>query len=380
MGKKKSATEPTQPFELLTSSEFLQRAEKVSGKDPGRKWFTEAVKSFLRDGSSPEALYALWQEAITTAGLSGMGTGDTKDAFDRGREEGCQEGKKIGFKEGKEAAATNLESAVNGGWNKGWTEGYRRGSEGGAKQGFDEGRAEGYREGKKEGYEKGHIAGVQLGRKQSREEQKRVMADASVDTTDLPIPMPASLTPHHVSVSVSTESQQTLADARVFTDSIETPSPPPPLPTPHDIMQPDMTSQDPKSSQGEVNLEAPQRLDWSEDDEYIPPVPLFTAAPKHRDFSALRSNTRRPFSSLQNRAQRSHHWSFTPKHHSHSSTHTATRPLHYQKPFDNRPHYRPFRSFQGQRMNPRLSPLDWNGDPHLRELGRILGELGWVRS
>ncbi|KAF5374353.1 hypothetical protein D9758_004731 [Tetrapyrgos nigripes] len=136
------------------------------------------------------------------------------------------------------------------------------------------------------------------------------------------------------------------------------------------------------------------KLNWADESDTIPPAILIPSTSPPRDISALRSSssTTRPFNSLQRRARRSrfmsqktHQFINTPTLHLHP--HTST-PQYHPTITRRHPHglgaHRPIQTFM-----PSLSPsfshakpvlLDWVGDPHLVELGRVLRDLGWVRA
>ncbi|ESK91845.1 hypothetical protein Moror_10510 [Moniliophthora roreri MCA 2997] len=144
---------PEPSFELLTNTKFQQRAEKITRESPDTS-FVDAVKIFLRNGSSPEALFALWQRALALS-QSGLGSASTEHIFQQGKEEELAEGRKVEFQEGKEASARGQDSVRK----EGWKEGYNKGYETGKRVGLEQGTAAGYKEGKAEGYKKGQSAG-----------------------------------------------------------------------------------------------------------------------------------------------------------------------------------------------------------------------------
>ncbi|KAJ7808449.1 hypothetical protein B0H14DRAFT_2870138 [Mycena olivaceomarginata] len=130
---------------------------------------------------------------------------------------------------------------------------------------------------------------------------------------------------------------------------------------------------------------SPVPLNWAEDAEALPipsPHPPLTP-PTPRDFSALCTGISRPFASLQRRRRR------PPRS---PSSWTQSRPFfsqhakstdYYHYPQKNTPHsHSPFRftapsnSFPS---GPMPTQLDWDRDPRLRDLGRALAALGWVR-
>uniref|UniRef100_A0A0W0F437 Uncharacterized protein n=1 Tax=Moniliophthora roreri TaxID=221103 RepID=A0A0W0F437_MONRR len=135
-------------FELLTNTEFQQCAEKITRKSPDTS-FVDAVKIFLCNGSSPEALFALWQHALALSQL-GSGSTSTEHIFQQGEEELAEE-RKVGFQERKKALAKGQDSVRK----EGWKEGYNKSHETGKRVGLEQSTAAGYKEGKAEGYKKG---------------------------------------------------------------------------------------------------------------------------------------------------------------------------------------------------------------------------------
>uniref|UniRef100_A0A0W0FDK1 Essential protein Yae1 N-terminal domain-containing protein n=1 Tax=Moniliophthora roreri TaxID=221103 RepID=A0A0W0FDK1_MONRR len=354
-GNKKSQ-EPS--FELLTNTEFQQRAEKITR-------------------NSPEALFALWQRALAL-GQSGLDSGNTEHIFQQGKEEGLAEGRKIGFQEGKEASAKGRDSVRK----EGWKEGYNKGHETGKRVGLEQGTAAGYKEGKAEGYEKGRSAGFAEGSRALRVEAEQELhykrhtyykegfeagtkarpagASVAVDTSDLILPT------FHTSCST-----QTAMDIPSYTSSSTQ--------TTSKTLTP--------SSSSDLS---PSSLNWAEEADTIPPAVLIPcSSPPPRNFTVLRSSqSMSPFSSLQRRTARSVR-SDKRTLHRRSAAPLYTYATH---PFISRRHPhgigpgKPVHTFSHSRpphfssvVSGSLPPLDWDGDPRLTQLGRILGDLGWVR-
>ncbi|ESK83241.1 hypothetical protein Moror_15092 [Moniliophthora roreri MCA 2997] len=99
-GNKKSQ-EPS--FKLLTNTKFQQCTKKITRKSPETS-FVDAVKVFLHNESSPEALSALWQHTLALS-QSGSGSTSTEHIFQQEKEEELAEGRKAGFQKGKKASA-----------------------------------------------------------------------------------------------------------------------------------------------------------------------------------------------------------------------------------------------------------------------------------
>ncbi|KAJ7851172.1 hypothetical protein B0H14DRAFT_3662545 [Mycena olivaceomarginata] len=185
--------------------------------------------------------------------------------------------------------------------------------------GFEKGKAEGLSEGKRLGF----VAGREFGEKQATK-----LNAPTAELSPSPHPSPTS-----VDISVQTDA--------------------PPIAT-----------------------SAATRIPfvWA-DDDYTPDstsIPL----PAPRDFSALRSNSNAttPFASLQFRARRKHKPVRAPRG---SAAHTASRRQHYAPT----PIYR----LTTAALAPKptcvsISALDWDHDPRLTDLSRVLRLMGWARD
>ncbi|KAF8214923.1 hypothetical protein K438DRAFT_1800411 [Mycena galopus ATCC 62051] len=119
-------------------------------------------------------------------------------------------------------------------------------------------------------------------------------------------------------------------------------------------------------------------LDWAEDATALPisaPYSLSTL-PSPRDFSALCTGISRPFVSLQRRRRRSPRSpsSWTQSNHF-CRQHTKSRVYHPQK---HTPSSFRFAAASNS-FPPTPTQLDWDRDSRLRDLGRVLTALGWVR-
>ncbi|KAG5633512.1 hypothetical protein H0H81_007204 [Sphagnurus paluster] len=129
-------------------------------------------------------------------------------------------------------------------------------------------------------------------------------------------------------------------------------------------------------------------LSWADDaDTTIPVLPASnTTTPARptteRDISVLSSGSAAPFSSLQRRTRRSHHrFSRTPRQQFTRHTRYENEPI--------RTYSHPTGVGQGKPVfvinsaPPTTSPtnrrLDWDQDPRLCDLGRLLRGLGWIR-
>jgi hypothetical protein len=135
----------------------------------------------------------------------------------------------------------------------------------------------------------------------------------------------------------------------------------------------------------------PMPFSWAEDATLIPIVSTLTPTLAPHDFSALQSKSTKPFNTLQ-------------QHHYHSQgfrrtrqyvrtfliqrTYGTPRPCN-GPPLVTRYHPSGIRPDKPTVMIPIGSPsptcksisqLDWDQDPCLHELARVLGILGWVRQ
>ncbi|KAJ6460985.1 hypothetical protein C8R45DRAFT_1108800 [Mycena sanguinolenta] len=137
--------------------------------------------------------------------------------------------------------------------------------------------------------------------------------------------------------------------------------------------------------QTELVVEPTAPMDWAADTEALPisgPHPSSTPPPP-RDFSVLCTGTSWPFASLQYRRRRSPrapsswiHSRPIPRQHTKSGVYN-----HF--PQKRTPYYPSFR-FAAPSTNSFLpgqvpTPLEWDRDPCLRDLGQALAALGWVR-
>lgn len=112
---------------------------------------------------------------------------------------------------------------------------------------------------------------------------------------------------------------------------------------------------------------APQKLSWDDDSASLPVIPLFKTP---RDFSALRSNNR-PFGTLRNRKRRCYR----------TARHIPIPPTRFSSPNTHHHYQQSYPPSQRPKTAPFLPPaLDWDQDPRLFELSRVLRSLGWSHS
>ncbi|KDR66397.1 hypothetical protein GALMADRAFT_147985 [Galerina marginata CBS 339.88] len=119
---------------------------------------------------------------------------------------------------------------------------------------------------------------------------------------------------------------------------------------------------------------SPPKLSWADDSASLPIIPLIKTP---RDLSGLRSNNK-PFGTIRHRNRR----------HLENSRRRSTPPVHVPSSNTNRyiprssqryPHLSP--PLPHPNVTPFLPPvLDWDGDPRLFELSRVLRSLGWSHS
>ncbi|KAJ7661370.1 hypothetical protein DFH06DRAFT_373362 [Mycena polygramma] len=120
-------------------------------------------------------------------------------------------------------------------------------------------------------------------------------------------------------------------------------------------------------------------LDWAVDADTLPTSPPHPPLPTSppRDFTVLSTGARKPFGSLQRRRRRSPRspsesckplCSIFPQH-----TKSSGYPHHSPSSFRTSTHSS--RSTSGRVP----AQLDWDHDPRLRNLGRALATLGWIR-
>jgi hypothetical protein len=247
-----------------------------------------------------------------------------------------------------------------------WEIAFELGKLAGREEGFKEGKNKAEVEKRQTAYEDGKRHGFQDGYESARDDAFAKMAMTTNMGTQTDTPLPATCT--CVDVGIGLDAVGTPATATVYTqESIGT-----------------QTVVDNSTSTASTHFS------WADDAAEIPiasPLPLQQAP---RDFSALRSGSRKPFSTLQRRYHRSRGVQRTCQ---------PFRPFPMQRtygtpPIRNSPplvtHYHPSGIKPGKSaitipirsstrpIQPALQ-LDWDQDPRLCELGRVLGTLGWVR-
>ncbi|KAK7455861.1 hypothetical protein VKT23_010898 [Stygiomarasmius scandens] len=387
MGKKKSsANTPTNngPFTLLTNDEFIQQATRISRNTPLADHFVGAVKAFIRNGSTPHALSAFWTAALSLTDLGSSLVIKEQEVYEHGLEEGqrvalieAEEKRKL---EVEQTKATTVEEVLTAIFGSGpillpedatasaWVlskrfhrpvgysdaeramETVREQIEEEQKEMVERAQNMGYEEGRKsclgevekrcaEAYSDGHRDGWKNG-KGSGEVKEREAWESSGHVQVGKCSAGHQPKAPCLSTGISTDDNLPI---RLFTHSATQT-----IPTPE------------------------SKFDWFEDSDATFPAASINS-PSPRDISVLRSSSSHPFGSLQRRIRRSQ-----PRAHAPFFSNSTPR-----YPVFTRQH--PFRIgprkpvYTHPRPTRHTEDIDWIGDPRLKELSRILGELGWVR-
>jgi hypothetical protein len=272
----------------------------------------------------------LWKQALEIGLRAGRG-GVTESVRNREASEDHVRAHEAGLKEGRA-----------GGLRDGKQDGRKAGKLLGLKEGeligFEKGKAEGLSEGKRLGF----VAGRDFGEKQATKLSNTSISDrVLVDVgTDSPL---AEITPPPLPPS-------TLVHASTQTDA-------PPTVIPSTLPNPS--------------------LSWADESYHIyAPDPAPSPLLPPRDFSALRSDrTSTPFGTLQHRAHRRQKSARPPRCSASRSTphrrfYTSAAPVYYATNASCTP--KPFRAVS--------SALDWDRDPRLSDLSRVLRSMGWARD
>ncbi|KAJ7763746.1 hypothetical protein B0H16DRAFT_1527123 [Mycena metata] len=315
--------------------------------------FPEGVDDFFRaDTDATDDFMAAFQRAV----IFTVQLGDTRVAFL------WQQALKIGFRAGSARATESVRAREA-------SEDYALGREAGLKEGrtagLRDGKQDGRKAGKLQGLRDGEAIGFEKGNAEGLSEGKRVGFVAGREFGEK---LSKSSVPDRVLVDVGT-------DSPVF--DVAT-SPPILDNTVVAVAPPDTTSDEPSSP------EVMPLLGWG--DEFIPsitPAPSFRWAdeshaslplpaaspPPSRDFSALRSDTvPAPFSTLQHRAHRKHKLTQPPRSSTRHSTYVRRHPAS------------PWSIFRSADSQSSRGALDWEHDPRLSELSRVLRSMGWARE
>ncbi|KAF7341612.1 PH domain-containing protein [Mycena sanguinolenta] len=262
----------------------------------------------------------------------------------------------------------------------------------GMRQGRELGRSDGLKEGLSEGKRVGFVAGREFGEKRAAKLSTSVgvlfatgtdsppldssvvpparslvhaatQTDRAVDTI---IPTAVAIVPAAITPSITRAPARSWVDHRVYVPDQPPPSPSAPSPsaTLHAPVQANAT---PVPIVPSISPSPP--FSWADDPS--PDLSRILPLPP-RDFSALRSeaSTSTPFSTLRYRAHRRHRSTRAPHFHvSRSSLHS--------QPATSNP---PFRSSASKVAFTTTSTLDWDRDPRLSDLSRVLRSMGWRRE
>lgn len=228
------------------------------------------------------------------------------------------------------------------------------------------GEKNGVKKGFREGYDLGYNAGTSIGYNMGYDDGALVAPDPPdqnpPETPNVPTePVPTSPTP-------APQVQPASSDQGVQTDTLR--------PVPVDSSS--QASTFPTAATSD-HLTEPPLLSWADD---IPPLPDILIqeplkAPAPRDLSCLRSTSINPFSSIRYRSKRSCGF---------KNSSDPPRQALYRHPFSRTRRVRqgPCK-YAAERTNTRPWPapppgdLNWEKDPRLADLSRVLVSLGWVR-
>ncbi|KAJ7181934.1 hypothetical protein C8R46DRAFT_1313624 [Mycena filopes] len=345
--------------------------------------FPDGLDDFFRaETDTSDDFKAAFQRAAAFTAL----LGETRAAFL------WQQALKIGFRAGSGGATESVRVREA-------SEDYALGRELGLKEGrtggLRDGKQEGRKAGKLQGLKEGETVGFEKGKKEGMSEGKRLgfVAGREFDT-ERSLNQYRALIPNRVLVDVGT-------DLLVFESVIHPPSPidvdavftptnaaAPDEPSSPDVMPllgwgndftppvaPTLLPTEPSSP------EIAPLLGWGDDIIPLPPfrevheshappqLPALSTLPS-RDLSALRSDVGPPpFSTLQYRAHRRHKSNRPPRTTAWHSTSSRRRPTPTWPTFHPAPS-RPSCS----------AALDWEHDPRLSDLSRVLRSMGWARE
>ncbi|KAJ6482026.1 hypothetical protein DFH09DRAFT_1213555 [Mycena vulgaris] len=250
--------------------------------------------------------------------------------------------------------------------------------------GLEKGKVEGLSEGKRLGF----VAGRDFGEKQAMKLSKtpvpgRVLVDVGTDSpvTEPALSIPPPGTPINVSVPTDAPHATAIPPAA--------PRPPPnwadesfriyaPDPTSRSASSPALVSTPSNPPTAVIPPTAPSApFNWADEPAVplVPDTPL-PPPPPARDFSALRSDVTSltPFSTLRHRAHRTQKSSRAPRR-------SAMPATSFRRHSDARASVpRPSTPFFAPKAFTRAAyVLDWDRDPRLSELSRVLRSMGWAR-
>lgn len=115
-------------------------------------------------------------------------------------------------------------------------------------------------------------------------------------------------------------------------------------------------------------------LNWAEDANSLPIIPLSPSPRQPHDLSVLcSSSSSSPFSSLQHHSKHFNHYSHQPYHH---YSHSRSNFKSFHSPY----HNLLYKLSQLQFHTKMSSHLNWDSDPWLLDLSRSLKALGWIHA
>ncbi|KAK7017477.1 hypothetical protein VNI00_018634 [Paramarasmius palmivorus] len=236
-----------------------------------------------------------------------------------------------------------------------WDAAYEAGRQCGVSEGRGQVRAESIEEGRQLGI----VLAEQAAKREKEQQEARTMISVYVDTSDL--------TPEEAPTEPIAPTESTAPIAPIA--PTESTAPIAPI----------------------APIAPPATLTWADDADTIPPAVIIPPTTPPRDLTALCSTTeKKPFTSLQRRASRSHH--FNKRHRNfhqytiHTSHFNSLTPLVTRRHPSGIGPGKPVHTITRPQLptpssnRQLLPPLDWDRDPRLVQLGRILGDLGWVRA
>ncbi|KAJ7161638.1 hypothetical protein C8R46DRAFT_1283930 [Mycena filopes] len=301
----------------------------------------------------------LWQQALKIGFRAGSG-GATESVRVREASEDYALGRELGLKEGR-----------TGGLRDGKQEGRKAGKLQGLKEGETVGFEKGKKEGMSEGKRLGFVAGREFGEKLSKPLiPNRVLVDVGTDLLVFesvihppsPIDVDAVFTPTNAAAPDEPSSPDVMP-LLGWGNDFTPPVAPTLLPT-----EPSSPEIAPLLGWGDDIIPLPPFREVHE--SHAPPqLPALSTLPS-RDLSALRSDVGPPpFSTLQYRAHRRHKSNRPPRTTAWHSTSSRRRPTPTWPTFHPAPS-RPSCS----------AALDWEHDPRLSDLSRVLRSMGWARE
>jgi hypothetical protein len=305
-----------------------------------------AADAFLHAADQTKALRMLWEMAYGLGDLNGL---------EEGKEKGLEEGRKLGLDEGR-----NL--GLEEGRKLGIEEGKRYYMEGDLTRAFNRGIRQGKADEKNRWVEAGH-----------REQDKCARDSCSFASIGVG-PDATSATRTFVDIGIGPDVESI---TRTFVDVEIGPGITGTTTNTHELIGMQKTV--------DKSLATSTRFSWADDAASIPIISSSMPTLASRDFSALRSQSKTPFGTLQRRYQRSRGIRRTRQYFRTLPAQRTYSPwLQHNPPPITCYHPSGIRPGRHAITTPihsvSTSHLDWDQDPRLHELGRVLGTLGWVRQ